>query len=154
VFEGDDQQEHMFGVRHRESHFDHRTAVVIQILRRLVLREKQRCDLELRVGFGTGPHESKDEMLYTGGDGRGAPTAGEVFTWVVDNYRFPGLEFPEEVVDELQALGMWSAIPEFRVIDDTVTWRRGPRSRTAAMTTRLGGLNPTAATGFWSGSVA
>jgi hypothetical protein len=67
-------------------------------------------------------HKSKDEVLYTDGDGGGAPTAGEVFTWVVDNYRFPGLEFPEEVVDELQALGVWSAVPEVRDIEEMISW--------------------------------
>jgi hypothetical protein len=67
----------------RELHVDHRAAVVIRVLRRLVLREEQRCDLELPVGFGTGMDKSSDERLYTGGDGGGAPSAGEVFTWVV-----------------------------------------------------------------------
>jgi hypothetical protein len=145
---GDNQQEHMFGVMRRESPFDHRTAVVIRVLRGLVLREKQRCDLALPVGFGTGMHKSEDEVLYTGGDGSGAPTAGEVFTWVVDNYRFLGLEIPDEVVDELQALGVWSVAPEFRVIDDMVFWRPVPRPHAVAMTPRQSRLNPTAAAGF------
>jgi hypothetical protein len=46
---GDKQQEHMLGVLRRESHFDHRTAVVIEVLRGLNLQERQRCELELPV---------------------------------------------------------------------------------------------------------
>jgi hypothetical protein len=91
---------------------------MIQVLRRLVLRGKQRCDLELPVGFGRGTHKSKDEVLYTGGDGR-----GEVFTGGVANYRFLGLEIPDDVVDELQAPGVWAAAPEFRVFGDMISSR-------------------------------
>jgi hypothetical protein len=80
----------VFVVMRREPHFDHRTVVVIQVLRRLVLREKPRCDLELPVEFGAGTHKSKDEVLYTAGDGRGAPTADEGLTWVVGQLSVPG----------------------------------------------------------------
>jgi hypothetical protein len=40
--------------------------VVNQILRRLGLQEKQRCDLELPAGFGAGTHKSETDVLYAG----------------------------------------------------------------------------------------
>jgi hypothetical protein len=43
-----------------------------------------------------------------------------------------GLETPNEVVDELRMLGVWSAVPEFRFMCDLISradvlppWRRG-----------------------------
>jgi hypothetical protein len=68
--------------------------------------EQWRCELELPVGLGASAHKSKSEELYTSGDGRGAPTACDVFTWVLDTCRFLELEVPDDVVDERQALGV------------------------------------------------
>jgi hypothetical protein len=87
-------------------------------------------------------------VLYTGGDGRVAPTAGGVLTWVVGNCRFLGLEIPDEVVDELQALGVWSAVPELLVNDDMISSRPVLRPHAAAMMTRQSRLNVTAVAGF------
>jgi hypothetical protein len=56
----------MFGVMLRESHCDHRTAFVNQILHGLVLAAKQRCDLEQPVGLGAGMHKPKKDVLQTG----------------------------------------------------------------------------------------
>jgi hypothetical protein len=62
-----------------------------------------------------------------------------MLTWVVDNYRLLGLEIPGENVDELQALGVWSAVREFRVIDDMISWHPVLWAHDAAVTTRIVG---------------
>jgi hypothetical protein len=82
------------------------------------------------------------------GDDSSAPTCGEVFTGVVDNYLFLGLVIPDQVLEELQALRVWSDEPQFRVVEDLISWRPAVRPRAAAMTTQEGRLNPTAAAGF------
>lgn len=81
-----------------------------------------------------------------------------MFTTVVDDYRFLGLEIPDEVVDELQALRVSSSALEFRVIHDMVSWAAVQRPHPAAVTTAQGWLNPMsprpsciASSATWSG---
>jgi hypothetical protein len=100
---GDTKPKHMFGVMRRESHFDHRTAVMVRVLRRLIMRERQRCDLELPVGFGTGTHKSKDDVPYLVGL-QGRTDRGRSVHVGRRQLTVTGLETPDEVVAELQAL--------------------------------------------------
>jgi hypothetical protein len=58
---------------------------------------------------------------------RSGGEAGEVeggSEWVVDTYRLLELEIPGDSAEELRALGVWSALPEFLIIHDKISRRR------------------------------
>jgi hypothetical protein len=91
-----------------------------------------------RTNPGTG-------MLHTGGDGRGAPTSGDMSTVVRRQLSIPGIG--DSRWGRRRIARAWCLVGGSGR-DDRITWHPVPLPRTTAMTTRHIRLSPTAAAGF------